>query len=94
MISHRPEPVVSLYFQELELLSEDAKVYKLIGPALVRQDQLEATSTVSKRLEYISSELKRLDTKLVALEEKSAKKEAALMELQNQLARMKQEVES
>jgi hypothetical protein len=39
--------------QELKLLSEDANVYKMIGPVLVRQDTLEARSNVDKRLEFI-----------------------------------------
>ena len=52
--------------QELELLDEDAKVYKQIGPALIRQDHIEATSNVSKRLEFIGAEIKRIDEKLDA----------------------------
>ena len=77
-------------FQELELLDDESKVYKMIGPALVRQDQLEASSTVRKRLEYIAAEMKRLDAKLVAMEEKSSKKQAQLGQLQTEAARMKQ----
>jgi len=76
--------------QELELVDDDAKVYKLIGPALVRQDQLEATSTVKKRLEFISAEMKRLDDKLVSLEEKGTKKQSQMMQLQNEVARIQQ----
>jgi prefoldin beta subunit len=40
--------------QELKLLAEDANVYKMIGPVLVRQDTMEARSNVSKRLEFIA----------------------------------------
>jgi chaperonin cofactor prefoldin len=43
--------------QELGMLAEDANVYKMIGPVLVRQDTLEARSNVSKRLEFIAGEL-------------------------------------
>jgi prefoldin beta subunit len=39
------------------MLAEDANVYKMIGPVLVRQDTLEARSNVSKRLEFIAGEL-------------------------------------
>lgn len=43
--------------QELDLLKEDANVYKLIGPVLVKQDLAEANANVRKRIEYISAEL-------------------------------------
>jgi prefoldin beta subunit len=42
--------------QELEKLDEDANVYKLIGPVLIKQDLVEAKSNVGKRLEFISNE--------------------------------------
>ncbi|CAN1302228.1 Prefoldin subunit 6 [Linum perenne] len=64
--------------KELELLKEDANVYKLIGPVLVKQDLAEANANVRKRIEYISAELKRHDATLQDLEEKqSSKREAA-----------------
>lgn len=39
------------------MLSEDANVFKLIGPVLVKQDLAEANANVRKRIEYISAEL-------------------------------------
>ena len=39
--------------QELKLLADDAAVYKMIGPALVRQEPGEAAANVGKRLEFI-----------------------------------------
>ncbi|THF95288.1 hypothetical protein TEA_018468 [Camellia sinensis var. sinensis] len=42
---------------ELDLLNEDANVYKLIGPVLVKQDLAEANANVRKRIDYISAEL-------------------------------------
>ena len=39
------------------MLEEDAVVYKLVGPVLVKQDLSEAKETVDKRLKYIKSEL-------------------------------------
>ncbi|KAB5561167.1 hypothetical protein DKX38_006124 [Salix brachista] len=55
---------------ELDLLNDDANVYKLIGPVLVKQDLAEANANVRKRIDYISAELKRLDGTLQDLEEK------------------------
>ena len=43
--------------QEMDILEEDATVYKLIGPVLVKQDLSEAKQTVEKRLDYISKEM-------------------------------------
>lgn len=43
--------------QELELLDDEANVYKLVGPALIKQDLVEAKSNVSKRVEYIQNEM-------------------------------------
>lgn len=60
--------------QELELLEEDAKIYKLIGPVLIQQDPLEATSNVKKRLEFIQGELDRVDSQLKKLEDKQSKR--------------------
>ncbi|CAI5977318.1 unnamed protein product, partial [Closterium sp. NIES-64] len=67
--------VFKLIGPELELLEEDAKVFKLIGPVLVPQDLAEARANVGKRLEYISSEVKRLEGALKQLEQKQASKQ-------------------
>ncbi|XVF87180.1 hypothetical protein PTKIN_Ptkin18bG0098200 [Pterospermum kingtungense] len=63
-----------LVLKVLDLLNEDANVYKLIGPVLVKQDLAEANANVRKRIEYISAELKRLDASLQDLEEKQHSK--------------------
>ncbi|KAK3038741.1 hypothetical protein RJ639_028348 [Escallonia herrerae] len=47
----------ALCLKELDLLNEDANVYKLIGPVLVKQDLAEANANVRKRIDYISAEL-------------------------------------
>lgn len=46
-----------LCLKELDLLREDANVFKLIGPVLVKQDLAEANANVRKRIDYISAEL-------------------------------------
>lgn len=46
-----------IFVKELDLLNEDANVYKLIGPVLVKQDLAEANANVRKRIDYISAEL-------------------------------------
>jgi len=43
--------------QELALLDDEAKVFKLVGPVLLKQDVDEAKANVDKRLEFINNEL-------------------------------------
>uniref|UniRef100_A0A6U2E918 Prefoldin n=1 Tax=Micromonas pusilla TaxID=38833 RepID=A0A6U2E918_MICPS len=59
-----------LVHKELERLDNDAKVYKLIGPALIRQDKVEAISNVAKRMGFIEHETSRLDNAIKGLESK------------------------
>eukprot|EP00245_Coleochaete_scutata_P014621 TRINITY_DN629_c0_g4_i1.p1 TRINITY_DN629_c0_g4~~TRINITY_DN629_c0_g4_i1.p1 ORF type:complete len:112 (-),score=46.58 TRINITY_DN629_c0_g4_i1:91-426(-) len=68
--------------KELELLDEDANVYKLIGPALVKQDLMEAKTNVEKRIGYISNEMKRLEEVLKDMEAKQEAKQKEIMDLQ------------
>lgn len=43
--------------QEFNKLSDDAKIYKLVGPVLLKQDTTEAKSTVDGRLDFIEKEM-------------------------------------
>jgi len=67
-------------------LQPDANVYKLTGPVLVKQDLDEAKSTVSKRIEYISAEVKRQETSIEDLQKQQEKHKLKLEELQRKLA--------
>ncbi|KAH7468453.1 hypothetical protein KRP22_012088 [Phytophthora ramorum] len=49
---------------ELELLDDEARVYKLVGPVLLKQDADEAKTNVNKRLEFINNELSKVNTKI------------------------------
>ena len=44
-------------FQEFAGLADDANIYKLVGPVLLKQDTAEAKSTVDGRLEYNQKEM-------------------------------------
>ena len=66
-------------------MNEDANVYKLIGPVLVKQDMAEANANVKKRIEYISAELKRLDSTVQDLEDKQNSKKETIMKLQQKI---------
>ena len=71
--------------QELELLAEDAAVYKLVGPVLIKQDQFEAKSNVQKRLDFISGEMNSLDSQLKSLDEKRQRKQQQVCHTASQL---------
>ncbi|PHJ17152.1 prefoldin subunit 6 [Cystoisospora suis] len=47
--------------KELSCLDDDSVLYKIVGPVLVRQTRVDATATVTKRLDYIRGELQRCD---------------------------------
>ncbi|KAJ8903824.1 hypothetical protein NDN08_000357 [Rhodosorus marinus] len=71
--------------QELSLLKDDAEVFKLIGPVLIKQDLLEAKGNVSKRINFITSEMKRTDDQMALLEQKQETKRKQIMDLQMKL---------
>uniref|UniRef100_A0A7C9DZU7 Prefoldin subunit 6 n=1 Tax=Opuntia streptacantha TaxID=393608 RepID=A0A7C9DZU7_OPUST len=68
-----------LVLKELDLLNEDANVYKLIGPVLVKQDLAEANANVRKRIE------KRLDATLQDMEEKQNSKKEGILKVQQRI---------
>ncbi|KAI9031936.1 Prefoldin [Phycomyces nitens] len=70
--------------KEFGLLKSDANIYKLIGPVLVKQDKSEATTNVKNRLDLIGSEIKRVETQLKELTDKSEMKKNTIGELQMQ----------
>ncbi|CAK7904978.1 prefoldin subunit 6 [[Candida] anglica] len=49
---------------EFEHLNDESKIYKLTGPVLMPQEYLEAKMNVTKRLEFIESEIKRVEAKI------------------------------
>ncbi|KAK1946417.1 putative prefoldin subunit 6 [Phytophthora citrophthora] len=57
--------------KELDLLDDEAKVYKLVGPVLLKQDVDEAKTNVNKRLEFINNELSKVNTKIEAKEKEA-----------------------
>ncbi|KAG2190912.1 hypothetical protein INT46_011362 [Mucor plumbeus] len=69
---------------EFEHLDGDSNIYKLIGPVLVKQDKSEASTNVKNRLNLISSEIKRVETQLNDLTQKSEIKKQEIGQLQMQ----------
>eukprot|EP00091_Calanus_sinicus_P004285 TRINITY_DN14532_c0_g1_i1.p1 TRINITY_DN14532_c0_g1~~TRINITY_DN14532_c0_g1_i1.p1 ORF type:complete len:126 (-),score=58.59 TRINITY_DN14532_c0_g1_i1:91-468(-) len=76
--------------EELDLAPDGAKVFKLIGPALVNQDLGEAKGNVEKRISYIAGELKRKDDQLAALDKKQDESREKMQEVQMQMQKLQQ----
>ena len=76
--------------EELDALEDGAKVFKLIGPALVRQEPSEAAANVDKRIQYISGELKRQDETMKDMEKKQTEHRDNLQNLQTQMQKLAQ----
>lgn len=70
--------------EELNLLPEDGKVYKSVGPVLIKTELVEAKQNVTKRIDYISKEMKRIDEHIASLEKKQDGHREALQKLQHQ----------
>mmetsp|Transcript_4775 Transcript_4775/g.12546 ORF Transcript_4775/g.12546 Transcript_4775/m.12546 type:complete len:124 (-) Transcript_4775:1108-1479(-) len=76
--------------KELELLDDEAVVYKLVGPALIRQDIVEAKANVDKRMQFIKTEAERLDNGLKGLESKQLASQKEISALQQKLQKIAQ----
>ena len=50
-----------MVLKELGLLEDEASVFKLIGPVLVKQELVEVKNNVTKRVEFIKNDIKRLE---------------------------------
>ncbi|KAK5133031.1 hypothetical protein LTR08_008236 [Meristemomyces frigidus] len=70
---------------EFDTLSDDANIYKLVGPVLLKQDTVEAKGTVKGRLEYIEKEVKRVEANIQGIQEKSEGKKTQIMQMQSQM---------
>lgn len=70
---------------ELDILGNDAKVFKSVGPVLIKTEITEAKQNVSKRMDYISKEIKRVDELIASIEKKQDTHREALTKLQHQL---------
>ncbi|WOO78880.1 Prefoldin subunit 6 [Vanrija pseudolonga] len=70
--------------QEFEGLKAHNTVFKLIGPGLVPQDQAEARANVQKRLEFIKSEITRVEKQIKDQDAVASKKKDEIMALQRE----------
>jgi len=69
--------------KEFVSLAEEANIYKLVGPVLLKQDKTEAVLAVDSRLEYIEKEIQRVEKQLADIEEKSDQKRLEIIQMQS-----------
>ncbi|ESN92141.1 hypothetical protein HELRODRAFT_89869 [Helobdella robusta] len=74
----------NMVLDEMKLLEDDSTVYKLVGPVLVKQDTVEATQNVEKRIKYISDEIKRHEGLIKEVESKQDSLRETITKLQSQ----------
>jgi prefoldin beta subunit len=71
--------------KEFDGLDEEAGIYKLVGPILLKQERTEAVSAVDGRLEYIGKEITRTEDRIKELETAADNKRVELMQLQQKM---------
>lgn len=69
---------------ELNLLRDDAAVYKSTGPILLKVDLVEAKQNVATRIDLINKELKKVDDRISTLEKKQETQRESFTKLQAQ----------
>ena len=79
-----------LVAQELAHLEDSAGVFKLIGPVLVSQDVGDAKTIVAKRLDFIHTEIKKVDGIIADFEKKEDDARNNITELQKQMQQVQQ----
>ncbi|KAI9788083.1 MAG: hypothetical protein M1816_007215 [Peltula sp. TS41687] len=76
--------------KEFAKLSDDANIYKSIGPVLLKQDKNEAVMAVDGRLDFINKEIKRVESQISDVQEKTEKKKLEILQLQTQIQQQQQ----
>jgi prefoldin beta subunit len=74
-----------MVLQELDLISDDSSVYKMVGPVLIKQETEDSRQTVRKRLEFIRGEKEKLQSKVTAKEKRGQELSAKVQQMQAQL---------
>ncbi|EEQ30577.1 conserved hypothetical protein [Microsporum canis CBS 113480] len=71
--------------KEFKTLDEDANIYKLVGPVLLKQDKTEAVMAVDGRLDFIEKEINRIEKQIAEIQEKSEMKKGEIIQLQSRM---------
>lgn len=79
--------IIVLFEQEMDLLEEDSKVFKLVGPVLMSVELEESKGNVAKRLEFIEAEIKKADSAI-------AEKQGEMATLGDEIAAEQQKMQA
>jgi prefoldin beta subunit len=52
--------------EEVDLLEDDATIYKLVGPLMVPQDPKEVRETIKSRLKYLNEKIEYVEKEIKA----------------------------
>jgi prefoldin beta subunit len=77
--------------KEFASLADDAGIYRLVGPVLLKQDKTEAVGTVDGRLDFIGKEIGRTETRIKELQDSNERKRVELLQLQQKMQLAAQE---
>lgn len=69
--------------KEFDRLGEGETIYKLVGPVLLKQDKIEADSTVKGRLDFIGGEISRLENQIKEIQANMEKKKTEIIQIQS-----------
>ena len=70
---------------EFAKLEPEAHVWKLVGPLMVKQDSDDAQANVEKRIEFISSELTKVEANIKKCEDDFEVKRQEMVKIQSQI---------
>ncbi|KAL2873026.1 Prefoldin subunit 6 [Colletotrichum sp. CLE4] len=68
--------------EEFDKLKDGEQIYKLVGPVLLKQDKVEAESTVKGRLDFITKEIERHEGLIRDAQGKLEKKKGDIIQIQ------------
>lgn len=67
---------------EFGKLKDDEAIYKLVGPALLKQDKFEAETLVDGRLDFINKEVARQEGQIKEVQEKLERVKGDIIRIQ------------
>ncbi|KAI6381754.1 hypothetical protein MCOR25_000988 [Pyricularia grisea] len=80
--------------KEFEKMKDGETIYKLTGPVLLKQDKVEADSTVKGRIEFIKNEVERLEKQISDGQDKMEKKKGEIIQVQTSAQQQQQAVQA
>ncbi|KAK2792263.1 hypothetical protein FQN52_003740 [Onygenales sp. PD_12] len=76
--------------KEFTSLEDDANIYKLVGPVLLKQDKKDAMMAVEGRLDFIDKEISRIEKQIADIQDQSEKKKIEIIQLQTAMQQQQQ----